>query len=164
MDYIIIITMIVVFLTGFVFLDEICVLFSPNDMQDDLYGEKSSAHDSKHALVFGIPPYSTDIVKILKNKSISYTLIQNANDLDKSGSYNYLFAVHESDLENLMFCSIGKNMMGIKQIVALCNCSYNKKIFEDNNILYLCKDNFSAYQFVSALLSSQNAGGHKQCL
>jgi|GEM_PF-525186 len=160
MDYIIIICMIVVFLLGFFAIDKFGALIDPIEFALDDENIVHSKEKSESVLVFGNLSIAKDILKLLEKQNISYTTIKSINELDKYNSYKYLIAVDELDLENLFICSLGKKMMGITEIITICNFSYNKKIFEDNHIPYLCGDNITASQIVSSLfLSTQKLGG-----
>jgi len=160
MDYIIIVCMIVIFLLGFFVIDKFDALIDPIEFALDDENIVHSKENSKKVLVFGNLSISKDILILLEKQNISYTTIKNTNELDKYNSYKYLIAVDELDLENLFICSLGKKMMGITEIIAICNFSYNKKIFEDNHVPYLCGDNITASQIVSSLfLSTQKLGG-----
>jgi len=160
MDYIIVITMIIVFLLGFVAIDKFCALIDPIEFALDDENIVQSNKKSEKVLVFGNHAISKDIIKLLERQNISYTIIKSTNEINKYNSYEYLIAVDELDLENILICSLGKKMKGTKEIIAICNCAYNKKIFEDNHIPYLCGDNITASQIVSSLfLSSQKLGG-----
>lgn len=160
MDYIIIICMIVVFLLGFFVIDKFGSLIDPIEFALDDENLVHSKENLEKVLVFGNLSISKDILKLLEKQNISYTTIKSTNDIDKYFSYKYLIAVDELDLENLFICNVGKKMMGITEIIAICNFAYNKKIFEDNHIPYLCGDNITASQIVSSLfLSTQKLGG-----
>lgn len=160
MDYFIIISVIVVFFLGFIFIDKICLLIEPNDFAIEEKNVIVSDKKSDKVLLFGNHSILKDILIFLEKRNISYTIITNTNELNKSDSYKYLLAIDELDLENLVICSLGKKLMGIPEIIAICNDAYNKKIFEDNHIPYLCGENISAYQLISTLFShSQNSGG-----
>lgn len=162
MNYIIIFAMIGVFFLGFIFIDKICSIINPNDSIFEIPGQNDMQNISRKALIFGKTEISKDLANLLRSCNIPYNVIIDAVELNKSDSYYYLFAVDNADLENLMICSIGKKMMGIKKIISLCNCSYNKKIFEDNQITFLCGDNIAAAQFIAAMISStENVGGFK---
>lgn len=160
MDYIIIVAMIVVFLFGFIAIDKFSALIDPIEFALDDVNIVQNNKKQEKVLLFGNRSISKDIIKFLEKQNISYTIIKSTNELNESSSYKYLIAVDELDLENLLICSLGKKMMGITEIIAICNYANNKKIFEDNHIPYLCGDNITASQLVSTLfLSSQKLGG-----
>lgn len=160
MDYIIIICMIVVFFLGFFAIDKFSALIDPIEFALDDENIVQSKEKSERVLVFGNLAISKDIIKLLEKRNISYAVINSTNELNEYSSYKYLIAIDELDLENLLICSFGKKMMGITEIIAICNFAYNIKIFEDNHIPYLCGDNITASQIVSSLfLSTQKLGG-----
>lgn len=160
MKFILVVSMIIIFYLGFIFIDKICMLFDPINFYDSKTNSTLSPNKSIQCLIFGNNNISLDIAKFLDKFNFHYTLINNINELNNLDSYNYVFAVDKLDLENLIICSLSKKMNTIK-FIAICNCSYNKKIFEDNHIQYLFGDNIEASQIVKTLLSSPlNSGGN----
>ncbi len=160
MKFFIIISTIIIFYLGFIFIDKICALFEPIDFTDNKMNTAPNSNESLDVLLFGSNKISSDIAEILDRLNITYKLIKNTSELNNNDSYKYIFAVDKLDLENLMICSLCKKIMGVTNFLAICNCSYNKKIFEDNHIPYLFGEDIQASQIVKALLSpSQNSGG-----
>ncbi|MBP1926069.1 hypothetical protein J2Z76_001933 [Sedimentibacter acidaminivorans] len=159
MDFIIVISMIIIFYLGFIFIDKICVLLNPKDFIIDDKNSILNTNSSQDILLFGDNEISFDIAKILENYNISYSMITKTNEINEFKSYKFIFAVDKFDLENLMICSLGKKMMNSTEFIAICNCPYNKKIFEDNHIPYLYGDNIQASQIVKILFSSSMRPG-----
>lgn len=159
MIFILVVSIIIIFYLGFIFIDKICVLFDPIDFPINNNNTILSSNISIQCLIMGNNNISLDIAKILDKLDITYTLIDNTNELSNYDSYKYIFAVNNLDLENLMICSLAKKMMGATEFIAICNCSYNKKIFEDNQIPYLFGDNIQASQIVKTLFSSSKRPG-----
>ncbi len=160
MNLILVISMIMIFYLGFIFIDKICVLFDPIDFPVNEDNTVSNSNKSMQCLIFGNNNISLDIAKFLDKLSFNYSSIKNIHELKNLDSYNYIFAVDKLDLENLIICSLSKKNNSTK-FIAICNCSYNRKIFEDNNIPYLFGENIQASQIVKTLLStSQGSGGN----
>jgi len=161
MKFVLVVSMIIIFYLGFIFIDKLCVLFDPIYFHASEKDTVFYSNQTMLCLIFGNNNISLDISKILDKSNISYTLINNLNELNNLDSYKYIFAVNKLDLENLMIYSLAKKAIDDFEFIAICNCSYNKKIFEDNHIPYLFGDNIQASQFVKSLLSSpRNYGGN----
>lgn len=156
LNVIIIIFLIMIFPLGYQFINKFFDVFDVVDPIESCSEEKkvgSMENNSKKALILGND--TDEFVRLLRKQDISCTVITDSNLLlDPSNSYDYLIAVSHSDLDNLMTCSIGSKRMGIKRMIALCNFSYNRKIYEDNHIPYLYGENMKATQFINKLLST----------
>lgn len=156
-DLIIIITMICIFFLGFVFFNKLSVIVNPNEFNNSSHNHRYQF--SEKALILGNINIAYEIADNLKKRNISYEIIQDMYQLELTESFDYLIALSENDLDNLMICSICKKFMGINRDIAICNLNYNKKIYEDNKIPYLPKDNLSADLVVSSLLNHYNIRG-----
>ncbi|MDD4088595.1 MAG: hypothetical protein PHS04_11440 [Tissierellia bacterium] len=150
--FIVVITMIIIFLLGFKFIDKIYSIAIPSEKA------KSSTDfiQFENALIYGNKPDRKELSNFFKNKNINCIFLEEIYNLDMSISYSYLIAAGKSDLDNLMICTICSKMMGTKKIIALCNCSYNKKIYEDNHIPYLFNNDISVVFLASCLFTSFN--------
>lgn len=146
---------------GFVIMDKLDkFIASPNFIPDSKMTTQDE-NESKGALVFGRLDLSDEIIELLEKNNISYSKIVNFNQLNKSASYKYLFAVDEIDLENFMICSFCEKMMGITKRIAICNCFDNLKIFKDNRIPFLCGYSISASSLVAELIPFLHEDGGK---
>ena len=152
MNVIIIIFLIIVFPLGYQFINKFFDMIDPIESYSEERRAGSMENNSKKALILGND--TDEFVRLLNKQAISCTVITDSNLLDPSNFYDYLIAVSHSDLDNLITCSIGSKRMGIKKIIALCNFSYNRKIYEDNHIPYLYGENIEATRFVTTLLSA----------
>lgn len=161
MEYILIIAMLAIFAIGYIIMDHLDKFISSPNYLPDIKGVDGTVNKSENALVLGESELLFEIVKLLKQHSITCTIIKDTNELNKSDSYKYLLAVDKNDLENLMMCLIGEKMMGIKCRIAICNCIDNLKIYADNHIPFLYGDNISAINLITTLLSSSSTTGGK---
>ncbi len=154
MEWVIVIATFVVFALGFIVMGKLDKFFaSPRFFPDREKKERYEA-ESNEALVFGKLDLSDEIIDLLEKLNISYTKITDFNQLNKSVPYKYLFAVDESDFENLMICSFCEKTIGLKKRIAICSCFDNIKIFKDNHIPYLCGYSISAPALVAELIPS----------
>lgn len=161
MEWLILIVMLALFALGFIVMDKLDKFIASPLFFPDSGVINEDKGKSEGALVFGSLTLSHEIAKLLEKQNLPYTKIGNFNELNKSYSYQYLFAVDQLDLENLMICAISEKTMGISKRIAICNCVENKKIFEDNHIPYFCRDIITAPELVSTLYPSlANVGGN----
>ncbi|MFA9423777.1 MAG: hypothetical protein ACERLG_09375 [Sedimentibacter sp.] len=152
MDYIIVILLIVIFFIGFVFIDKIYSIAKPVESTIPVFYPTYPNNISNDVLIYGDSDFCIDISNILEQNRLHSEILYDINNLDKSCSYNLLIAVSKSDLDNLTICAIGTKMMGIKKVLSLCNQQYNKKIYEENSIPYLCNSSISASDIALTLL------------
>jgi hypothetical protein len=140
MELIIVLMLIALYFVGFKFIDNIYGLASPCDKktvsakQDE---SKLSVSDDKKtfdALIYGNEDYCNEISDSLKTYNISSETLNDLNAVKMSNSYKFLIAAGNSDLDNLTICSIGTKMMEIDKVFAVCNQTYNRKLYEENNI------------------------------
>lgn len=156
-DLIIIISMICIFFLGFVFINKLSVIINPNEF-NNAFNEQQYTFSEK-ALILGNINIADEIVAGLKKQNITAKIIQDMFQLEITESFDYLIALSENDLDNLMICSICKQFMGINKDISICNLAYNKKIYEDNKIPYLLKENLTADLVVSSLLNHDSIRG-----
>ena len=147
MNFLIIISVIAVFIVNLLFIDKIYSIVDPPAERSE-EAINSVTENKKDVLLFGEETLCNEISEILLDM----------NNLDKSRTYNYLVSVNKSDLENLMICSIGIKMMDIKAVLSLCNRQCNKKIYDENQVPYLIGNSLTASDFVYNLLNIN----HKQ--
>lgn len=152
MNFLIIISVIAVFIVNLLFIDKIYSIVDP-PVENSEKMNYCVLENKKEALLFGEEALCNEISELLYKYKISSEILLDINDLDKSCTYNYLVSVNKSDLENLMICSIGIKMMDIKIVLSLCNKQYNKKIYEENQVPYLTGNSLSASDFVYNLLN-----------
>jgi len=155
MDILIILSVIAVSIINYIFIDKI---FSIAELKYDEPEKFNAPGNEKYALLFGEASLCCEIADILQEYGILSEILSDINKLDKSCAYSYLAAVNTSDLENLTICSIGMKMMEVKRVIALCNKYYNKKIYEDNQIPYICGSDINAAYLVHELLKFHNSG------
>ncbi|MDF2617157.1 MAG: hypothetical protein K0Q47_1813 [Sedimentibacter sp.] len=141
MELIIVLILIALYFAGFKFIDNIYNLASPckknpfSSKQDESL-KLSSSNDKivSEVLIYGNEDYCFEISAALKKYNLSSEMFKDLNELNMSNSYKFLIAAGNSDLDNLTICSIGTKMMEIYKAFAVCNQTYSKKLYEENNI------------------------------
>ncbi len=141
MELIIVLILIALYFAGFKFIDNIYNLASPCEKnslsaKQDECSKLSSSNDIKMSdvLIYGNDDYCIEISVALKKYDLSSETFNDLNKLNMSNSYKFLIAAGNSDLDNLTICSIGTKMMDIDKVFAVCNQTYNRKLYEENNI------------------------------
>nr|WP_300089863.1 hypothetical protein [Sedimentibacter sp.] len=141
MELIIVLMLIALYFVGFKFIDSIYKLASPCEKKpvSEKHDESSklSVSDEKKtfdALIYGNEDYCNEISDSLKTYNISSETLNDLNAVNMSNSYKFLIAAGNSDLDNLTICSIGTKMMEIDKVFAVCNQTYSRKLYEENNI------------------------------
>lgn len=157
MNFLIIISVISVFIVNLLFIDKIYSIVDPPAERSE-EAINSVTENKKDVLLFGEETLCNEISDLLYKYKLSSEILLDMNNLDKSRTYNYLVSVNKSDLENLMICSIGIKMMDIKAVLSLCNRQCNKKIYDENQVPYLIGNSLTASDFVYNLLNIN----HKQ--
>lgn len=148
MEVIMILTVIAVFFINFIFIDNIYKVVDPEPIK---VSNKVFNGSFKEALILGDGTVGRKLSDSLKLQNISSDIMLTIDDIDKSYPYKYILAVFDDDLENLTACTIAINMMGINNIVAICNKQYNQKIYEENHIITV-NSHATALDIVSLLL------------
>ena len=97
-----------------------------------------------YALILGETPIADQLKILLDSKKIDYLQIKDENNLDKTKSYNHLFAVSSDDLSNMLVCIIINKIMDDCSTVAVCNHIQDRKLYEQNNIPYLFAQEINA--------------------
>lgn len=97
-----------------------------------------------YVLLFGCTKLADKLILLFKSHDIDYLQIEDENQLDKTKSYSHLFAISDSDLDNLLISTIANKVMGIYEKIAVCNSSDNLNIYKQNNIRYLYEKNIDA--------------------
>ncbi len=103
-----------------------------------------STSSKTYALILGETQIADCLKTLLESKQIDYLQIKDENSLDKTKSYNRLFAVSSDDLSNMLVCIIVNQFMDHCSTIAVCNQLQDRKLFEQNNIPYLLAGEISA--------------------
>lgn len=141
MELIIVLMLIALYFLGFKFIDNIYGLASPCDKKpvsarQDKSSKLNTSNDNEtfDVLIYGNEDYCNEISYSLKTYNISSETLNDLNAINMSNSYKFLIAAGNSDFDNLTICSIGTKMMEIDKAFAVCNQTYSRKLYEENNI------------------------------
>ncbi len=134
MDFILIISFIIIVALGYKLID---VVFDKVFPDLEIVNE-SNFTIGDNALLFTNKYFDKEVLEdLFKEKNLNCVFLQEINSLDTTMKYKYLIAAGDSDFDNMTLCAICSKILGVEKYVAICNYSYNKKIYEDNHIPYL---------------------------
>lgn len=154
MEALMILMVIAVFFINFIFIDNIYKIVD-NKTKPFEITKKDLNCSVKDALIIGDDGICQKIISELKKHNIQSDIIYDIDDIDKTYPYKYVLAAFNDDLENLTVASISINMMGITNIVAICNKEHNQRIYDENHIITI-HPHASAFDIVSILLIYHN--------
>lgn len=107
-----------------------------------------------YALILGETPIADQLKTLLESKKIDYLQIKDENKLDKTKSYNRLFAVSGDDLCNMLVCIIMNKIMDDCSTIAICNHIQDRKLYEQNNIPYILAQEINADVLFQSIYSA----------
>jgi hypothetical protein len=107
--------------------------------------------DKSLALVYGNSDLSAKLVQIMTNQGIDFIHIMEENQLYHIDYFSHLFAISESDIDNLMICVVADRIMEVYEKIAICNCIEDQNIFHQNHIHYLGGDGITAQSLFHAM-------------
>lgn len=153
MDAIIILMVVAIFFINLTFIDRIYKIV--DNAEEPFQKTRNTDCSFKDVLIMGEDDICQKINCELKKLNIPSDILHDIDDIDKSYPYKYVVAAFNDDLENLTVSSIAVNMMGITNIVAICNKKYNQKIYDENHIVTI-HPHATAFDMVSMLLNYHN--------
>lgn len=118
--------------------------------------EKTVSSEKPFAIIFGSSEIADKLMLILKKNSIEYRQIEDENQLTPTDYFSHLFAISDSDLNNLMIGVIANRCMQAYERIAICNCIDNQTIYKQNRIRYLCGENITAEALFNTMFPSTN--------
>lgn len=139
MTLIIVLGTIVFFIAGYYVMDRIDRFLSNNvmDVKKDNYINDNGIWESslsEYILIFGDNELSSFIKNLCTENSIQYKSITKVNELDYRYKYSLLFALSDTDIDNLLISSVCTNICTVPFIVSLCNDRENIKVFKEYNL------------------------------
>lgn len=106
--------------------------------------DMENKNKNTHMVVLGKTTLANALVEIFVQNGYNCNQIEYESQVDINKNYEYVFASSDRDLNNLMFCVFAKRYLDVKKIIAICNQSENRKIFDDCGETYYLKDEVSA--------------------
>ncbi len=153
MDWILILVFLAFLAAGFRFMKKLDLFL---DRQGTHAAEK--ADSERAALLFGGTDSAAEMEHILSREKIPCRHISKESEIDRGLIYDYLFALSDDDLDNIMICRIGERILGMpkSRMVSLCNSVEHRKIFEEKGIPYQMRGTNAAAMFADSQGENHN--------
>lgn len=104
------------------------------------------------AIVLGEGDLAQQVIKLLQKNEIPALALAEPFLLQQEQSFRYLFALSESDSDNIVLCKIGKKVYNLEKIISLCNDKRNEGMFISEKIRYLSGVNVTATLLYQSVL------------
>ena len=96
------------------------------------------------AVVLGQTDLAKEVTELLEAKGISVILLTEPFIFEQEKRFYYMFALSESDADNMVLCKIGKKLFSIEKMISLCNDLKNENVFRSEKIRYLVGKDITA--------------------
>jgi hypothetical protein len=103
------------------------------------------------AAVMGDGEMSRELAEMLKKDKINILKLKGPDLSEQMRSCSCLFAISESDIDNLVLCRVGRKLFNIDRIIGLCNDTKNENLFQSENIPYFTKGTVSAQKLYQVM-------------
>jgi len=104
------------------------------------------------AIVLGTTDIAKQIIAILQNNTIPILILAEPLLLKQEQSFRYVFALSESDMDNMVLCKIVKKVYSVEKIISLCNDRKNEGMFMSEKIRYLLSENVTAQMIYQSVM------------
>jgi len=111
-----------------------------------------STEKSANAIVLGRTVLAGKTIELLESKGLQVIHLTDPFQLAQERKLCYLFALSESDADNIAFYKIGKRVYCIENIISICNDNRNENMFKSENINYLLREKTSADKLFQIVL------------
>ncbi|MEA4847448.1 MAG: hypothetical protein VB106_09485 [Clostridiaceae bacterium] len=112
----------------------------------------ANADRSASAIVLGKNDLAEKIIGLLENKELRVIRLTDPFQLIQERKLYYLFALSESDADNIAFYKIGEKLYGIEKKISICNDKRNENMFISENINYISNAKASADKLFQMVL------------
>ncbi|WP_069998987.1 hypothetical protein [Cellulosilyticum sp. I15G10I2] len=111
------------------------------------------------AIVLGETDLAKQMTELLEKNGISVLVLAEPFLLEKEKSFQYIFALSESDVDNIVLCKAGKKLFNIEKMISLCNDQRNENIFRSEKIRYLLGEHITAQILYQIILQESEVHG-----
>lgn len=111
-----------------------------------------STEKSANAIVLGRTVLASNIIELLENRGLQVIHLTDPFQLAQERKLCYLFALSESDADNIAFYKIGKKLYCIENMISICNDNRNENMFKSENVNYLPREKTSADKLLQMVL------------
>ena len=111
---------------------------------------RPAAHETKEILLYGAPALLRPISLLLEQNGVGADY-SDAPLLCENAAYLYVFALSESDLDNLLLCADARRALRGVKTIARCNNSVYRPLFEKSGVSRVLDLAPSAEQLVAII-------------
>lgn len=111
-----------------------------------------STEKSANAIVLGRTDLAGKTAELLESKGFQVIHLTDPFQIAKEQKLCYLFALSESDADNIAFYKIGKRLYCIENMISICNDNRNENMFKSENINYLPREKTSVDKLLQMVL------------
>jgi hypothetical protein len=104
------------------------------------------------AIVLGESNLAKQMTELLEKNKISVWPLKEPFLIEQEKSFQYIFALSESDADNIVLCKIGKKLFNVEQIISFCNERRNENMFINEKIRYLAGEDITAQMLYQVVL------------
>lgn len=114
-----------------------------------------------NAIVLGSTSLAKKTTGLLEDKGFQVIRLTDPFQLAQERKLCYLFALSESDADNIAFYKLGKKLYCIENLISICNDKRNENMFICENISYLLAEKTSADELIQIVLQPEVNCEHK---
>jgi len=100
-------------------------------------GIQAAPEESESSIVLGDTILAENISRMLEKEGIRVIRLTDPFQLIQTKELSYLFALSDSDADNIAFSKIGKRLYCIKKSIGICNDRKNEYMFISEKINYI---------------------------
>lgn len=104
------------------------------------------------AIVLGSTNLAKKTTELLEDNELQVICLTDPFQLTQERELSYLFALSESDADNIAFYKIGKKLYFLKNLISICNDKRNENMFISEKINYLLVEKASADRLTQIVL------------
>jgi hypothetical protein len=119
--------------------------------------------NSASAIVLGSTKLAKHTTELLEDKGFQVVCLTDPFQLTQERKLCYLFALSESDADNIAFYKIGKKLYCLENLISICNDKRNESMFISENINYLLSEKTSAVRLIQLVLQQPEVMCESKC-
>lgn len=112
----------------------------------------TNSEENVQAVVLGKTSLAKEIIELLENEGMEVINLNDPYRLLQEQNLYYLFALSESDADNIASCKIGRKLYGIDAMISICNDSRNENMFISEGIDYVMGQKIEAGKILQTVL------------
>lgn len=106
-------------------------------LTDGIFIEEVKKAESYQAIIIGEGKLAKNLLEQFGRAQIPVLFVSYIGEEIPAEAAKYIFALTDSDFENISMCSVAKKIYGVKRAVSICNRPENRKIYEESHIKLL---------------------------